>query len=189
MIYGYARVSTSGQAKNGNSLEAQEEELRQYGCGEIVKEAYTGTKVERPRFEELLERMQPGDTLMVTKLDRFARTAVDGVQKVESLLQRGIKVHVLNMGLIEDTPIGRLILTTMLAFAQFERDMIVERTQTGKEIARKRSGYKEGRPKIEPENLEKYQKAVSSGEMTATQAAQEMGISRRSWYNLCSRTA
>lgn len=136
MIYGYARVSTSGQAKNGNSLEAQEKELLQHGCAEIVKEAYTGTKVERPRFEELLERMQPGDTLMVTKLDRFARTAVDGVQKVESLLQRGIKVHVLNMGLIEDTPMGRLILTTMLAFAQFERDMIVERTQTGKEIAK-----------------------------------------------------
>lgn len=189
MIYGYARVSTSGQAKNGNSLEAQEKELLQHGCAEIVKEAYTGTKVERPRFEELLERMQPGDTLMVTKLDRFARTAVDGVQKVESLLQRGIKVHVLNMGLIEDTPMGRLILTTMLAFAQFERDMIVERTQTGKEIARKRPNYKEGRPKIEPENFKKYQKAVSAGEMTVTQAVQEMGISRRSWYNLCARAS
>lgn len=189
MIYGYARVSTSGQAKNGNSLEAQERELYAHGCEEIVKEAYTGTKIERPQFDALLERMQNGDTLVVTKLDRFARTAVDGVQKVESLLQRGIKVHVLNMGLIEDTPMGRLILTTMLAFAQFERDMIVERTQTGKEVARKRPDYREGRPKVEPENFKKYKKAVSAGEMTVSQAAQELGISRRSWYNICARTA
>lgn len=189
MIYGYARVSTSGQAKNGNSLEAQEEELHAHGCEAIIKETYTGTKIDRPQFDALLKQMESGDTLVVTKLDRFARTAVDGVQKVEALLRRGIKVHVLNMGLIEDTPMGRLILTTMLAFAQFERDMIVERTQTGKEVARKHPDYREGRPQINPENFEKYKKAVSDGEMSVAQAVQELGISRRSWYNILKRTA
>lgn len=147
MIYGYARVSTSGQKKDGNSLEDQRKQLEERNCNGIIEEAYTGTKVERPKFTKLLASLNAGDTLVVTKLDRFARTAVDGVQKVQGLLRRGVRVHILNMGLIEDTPMGRLILTTMLAFAEFERDMIVERTQAGKAIAKLRPGYHEGRPR------------------------------------------
>ena len=148
MIYGYARVSTAIQGKNGNSLENQEQELSEYGCDELVKEIYTGTKTDRPEFKKLIDKLQCGDTLIVTKLDRFARTAVDGVQTVKDLLKGGIRVHILNIGLIEDTPMGKLILTTMLAFAEFERDMIIERTQAGKVIAKQNPEYKEGRPKL-----------------------------------------
>jgi len=146
-IVGYARVSTKGQAANGNSLEEQEKTLLERGCSVVYKESYTGTKTERPVFTEVLGRLESGDTLMVTKLDRFARTATEGIKLIRELLDRGIKVHILNMGLIENTPTGRLILTVMAAFAEFERDMIIERTQAGKAIAKTKPGFKEGRPR------------------------------------------
>ena len=147
MIYGYARVSTAGQLRDGNSLEEQIAALKQYGCQEIISESFTGKTMQRPEFQVLLERLEVGDTLVVTKLDRFARTAIDGVETVRMLFDRGVRVHILNMGLVENTLTGNLILTVMLAFAEYERGMIVERTQTGKAIARQRPDYREGRPK------------------------------------------
>ena len=111
MIYGYARVSTIAQCKNGNSLEEQNEALTAYGCNEIITETYTGKTTERPQFNELLKRLHSGDTLVVTKLDRFARTVIEGVLTVRTLFERGVKVHILNIGLIENTLTGNLILT------------------------------------------------------------------------------
>ena len=142
MKYGYARVSTVGQ-----DLEAQIQALKNEGCEEIYSEKFTGTKADRPKFQELLSKLKEGDTLVVTKLDRFARSAVDAIQIVRELFERGVKVHILNMGLIENTPTGKLIFTIMSGFAEFERDMIVERTQEGKAIAKQRDDYREGRPK------------------------------------------
>ena len=147
MIYGYARVSTAGQSINGNSLEDQTRALEAYGCQEIVTEAFTGKTMERPAFSALFQKLQLGDTLVICKLDRFARTAIEGVSTVRELFERGIRVHILNMGLIENTLTGNLILTVMLAFAEYERGMIVERTQTGKAVARQDPNYREGRPK------------------------------------------
>lgn len=147
MIYGYARVSTKGQARDGNSLEAQEEALRAAGAAQIYSDAFTGTKARRPGLNRLMADMQPGDTLKVTKLDRIARSATQGIELVQSLLDRGITVHVLNMGLMDNTPTGKLLRNVMLAFAEFERDMIVERTSEGKAIARQHSDFREGRPK------------------------------------------
>lgn len=141
MKYGYARVSTVSQ-----DLEAQLQALQKEGCDEIYSEKFTGTKADRPQFNELLERIETGDTLVVTKLDRFARSTTDAIETVKKLFEKGVKVHVLNMGLVEDTPTGNLIFTVMSAFAQFERDMIVERTQEGKAIARQREDFREGRP-------------------------------------------
>ena len=147
MIYGYARVSTAGQSINGNSLEDQTRALESYGCQEIITEAFTGKTMERPAFSALFQKLQPGDTLVVCKLDRFARTAIEGVSTVRELFERGVRVHILNMGLIENTLTGNLILTVMLAFAEYERGMIVERTQTGKAVARQNPNFREGRPK------------------------------------------
>lgn len=152
MIYGYARVSTVTQSRDGNSLEDQVKALENYGCQEIVTEAFTGKTMERPKFKQLLQQLKENDTLVVSKLDRFARTTVDGVQTVQELFNRGIRVHILNMGLIENTLTGNLILTVMLAFAEYERGVIVERTQTGKLIAKSNPNFREGRPK-------KYHKA------------------------------
>ena len=155
MIYGYARVSTATQGRDGNSLEDQVAALEKYGCQEIIKEAFTGKTMERPKFLRLLEVLQEGDTLVVCKLDRFARTAIEGVQTVRELFDRGIRVHILNMGLIENTLTGNLILTVMLAFAEYERGMIVERTQTGKAVARQDPNFKDGRPKkFTPEQVD-----------------------------------
>ena len=147
MIYGYARVSTATQSRDGNSLEEQSAALVSYGCQEIITESFTGKTMDRPKFQELLNRLQANDTLVVCKLDRFARTAIEGVQTVKELFERGIKVHILNMGLIENTLTGNLILTVMLAFAEYERGMIVERTQMGKAAARQNPNFRDGRPK------------------------------------------
>lgn len=147
MIYGYARVSTRGQAKDGNSLEAQENALRSAGATIIYADAFTGTKTHRPELDKLMAIMQSGDTMVVTKLDRIARSATQGIELIQMLLDRGIIVHVLNMGLMDNTPTGKLIRNIMLAFAEFERDMIVERTQEGKVIAKQNPDFREGRPK------------------------------------------
>jgi DNA invertase Pin-like site-specific DNA recombinase len=142
MKYGYARVSTLHQ-----DLESQLQALKKENCDKIYSDKFTGTKTDRPKFNELLRALKKEDTLVVTKLDRFARTTADGINTVKELFERGVKVHVLNIGLIEDTPTGRLILSVMLAFAEFERDMIVERTQEGKAIAKQHGDFREGRPK------------------------------------------
>ena len=147
MIYGYARVSTKTQAKDGNSLEVQEDVLRDAGASEIYKDAFTGTVIERPQFDKLMAKIEDGDTLMVTKLDRSARSASEGSKLVQEMLDKGICVHVLNMGKMDNTPTGKLICQIMFAFAEFERDMIVERTQEGRAIARKHPNYHEGRPR------------------------------------------
>lgn len=142
MKYGYARVSTLQQ-----DLNIQIKALNKEGCDKIYQEKFTGTKKDRPAFKLLVDDISTGDTLVVTKLDRFARSTVDGIQTIRELFDKGIKVHVLNMGLVEDTPTGRLIFNIMSSFAEFERDMIVERTQEGKALAREKNGFREGRPK------------------------------------------
>lgn len=148
MIYGYARVSSVKQLTEGNSLEAQEQELIAKGASKVIKEQFTGTKMDRPKLSKLISELKAGDTLMVTKLDRLARTVAEGNQTIDELQKRGINVHVLNMGLIEDNSIGRLIKNVLLAVSAFEKDMILERTASGREVARQKPGYKEGRPRI-----------------------------------------
>lgn len=147
MIYGYARVSTKGQAKDGNSLDAQEKALRESGANEIYVDAFTGTKTDRPEFDKLMNKIQKGDTLIVTKLDRFARSMSQGSELVSDLIERGIKVYILNIGVMDNTPSSKLIRNVFFAFAEFERDMIVERTMEGKAIAKQNPDFREGRPK------------------------------------------
>lgn len=145
-IIGYCRVSTKGQL-DGNSIEEQTKKiLDRYSTAEIVEESYSGAK-DREIFNSILEQLGSGDTLVVTKLDRFCRTTKEGLNYIDNLMSKGVKIHILNMGLIEDTAMGRLIVTNLLAFAEFERAMIIERTQSGKAIAKNKDGFKEGRPK------------------------------------------
>lgn len=148
MVYGYCRVSTQMQARDGNSLEAQKKLLIENGAEKIYSDAFTGTKAHRPELDKLLAVLQAGDKLVITKLDRIARSASQGIELVQTLLDKGITVHVLNMGLLDNTPTGKLIRNIMLAFAEFERDMIIERTQEGKAIAKRQPDFREGRPKL-----------------------------------------
>lgn len=178
MIYGYARVSTVGQSINGSSLEEQVAALTEYGCNQIITEAYTGKTVDRPQFTALLSKLQSGDTLVVTKLDRFARSTVEGVQTVRDLFARDVKVHILNIGLIENTLSGNLILTVFLAFAEFERGMILERTQNGKALAKMQPGFREGRPpKYKPAQINHALELLGSG-LSYRQAENMTGISK-----------
>ena len=128
---GYGRVSTAGQARNGTSLAEQKKLLMAAGVAEedIYLDAYTGTKMHRPQFDACMAALEPDDEFVVCKLDRFARTATEGTGIVRDLVERGIRVNVLNMGIADNTPMGKMMVTVMLAFAEYERDMIVERTQ------------------------------------------------------------
>lgn len=152
MIYGYARVSTVKQIK-GNSLEEQRQQLCKEGCTAITEEQYTGATTNRPKFEGLIDSLTEGDTLMVTKLDRLARNVTEGIDVIRALFEKSVKVHVLNVGLLENTPMGNFFLTTLLAVAELERSMITERTQAGKEVARTKEGYHEGRPRIDEKKV------------------------------------
>lgn len=185
MIYGYARVSTKGQAAKGNSLEEQEQQLKANGATSIFKDSFTGTKLDRPEFDKLREQIKPGDTLVVTKLDRIARSALQGSELVQSLISEGITVHVLNMGLMDNSPTGKLIMNVMFAFAEFERDMIVQRTMEGKEIAKLSEDYKEGRPKkeIDPGLFREILSKQQDGKMTVKECCDILCIARSTWYN------
>ena len=150
MIYGYIRVSTIKQANDGNSLENQENLLLENGVlkENIYKDIYTGTKADRPSFNELINKMKQGDTLVVTKLDRFARSMIEGSKIVNELIDKGVRVNVLNIGVMDNTPSSKLIRNIFFSFAEFERDMIVERTLEGKQIKMKRDvDATLGRPK------------------------------------------
>jgi len=147
MIYGYCRVSTKGQAKDGNSLQYQEEQLRKEGAVVIFRESFTGTKMHRPVLDQLMNQLQEGDSVYVTKLDRIARSAKGGIEIIDAILGKGCSIRILNMGLFDSSPTGKLMRTVMFAFAEFERDMIVQRTQEGRSIAKQNPDYREGRPK------------------------------------------
>lgn len=173
MNYGYARVSTLGQ-----NLDEQIERLKEAGCNTIYSEHFTGTKTDRPQFNELINAIQIGDTLTITKLDRLARNTREALTVMDNLLKKDITINVLNIGKVENTSIGRMIYTILLSVAELERDMIVERTQEGKAYAKKNNpSFKEGRPKRRLTN--QYLHAV---ELLQTQSYKEVsektGISK-----------
>lgn len=103
MIYGYGRVSTKGQAKDGNSLEAQEKILKEHGTEIIYMDSFTGTKITRPEFDKLLKVLKSGDTLVVAKLDRFARSVSQTSDLITNLIDDGIRVDVCNLGILDNS--------------------------------------------------------------------------------------
>lgn len=168
MVYGYARVSTNGQ-----DLDIQLKELERQGCDVVYSEKYTGTRRDRQELKRLLSDIGAGDTLIVCKLDRLARSVKDGVDIIDELLAKGVVIDILNMGKFDTTPAGKLLRSIMFAFAEFERDMIVERTSEGKKVARQREGYREGRPGVSEDTVRQIRQGVGW---------KELGISRATWY-------
>lgn len=181
MIYGYCRVSSRGQLEN-NSLEQQETEiLNKYENVKIIKEQFTGTTTDRPKFNELMNGLKANDILVVTKLDRLARNTEEGIHLVKELFAKGVSVHVLNVGLLEDTTMGKFFLTTLLAVAEMERNTIIERTQTGKAIAKTKEGFKEGRPKAYTDKqLDNALSmlSINGGDKSYNEVAELLGISK-----------
>lgn len=177
MIYGYCRVSSYGQGAKGNSLEAQEKAVREAGATKIYKDVFTGTKSDRPSFTELLSEIKQGDTLIVTKLDRFARSVSQASGLITDLIDKGVTVNVLNLGILSNDSVSTLLRNVLLSFAQFERDMIVERTQEGKSIAKQRADFREGRPqKYSDKKLTEAVRLLDR--MTYNEVVELTGISR-----------
>lgn len=171
-IYGYARVSTINQ-----DLESQLQALNDEGASIIFQEKFTGTTKERPELQALLSVIGRGDRLVVTKLDRLARNTKEGIEIIEQLLERGVEVEVLNIGKISDTTIGRFLLQTLLAVAEMERNMIIERTQEGKAIAKQREGYREGRKPIYTKHQFDHAMSLKAAGHSFRQVSEMTGIS------------
>lgn len=147
MIYGYARVSGTGQ-----DLEQQVKELEQAGvpAENIYAEKFTGTTQDRPKWQELYDKLQKGDTVYFTKVDRIGRTVRVAVDIVGDLLDKGIKVYIVQLGgyVNNSTALGKIMFNFLSVMAEFEHDLIVERLANGKAYAKKHNpNYREGRPK------------------------------------------
>lgn len=142
-----------------------------------LKSKYSGTTMQRPKLDALLEQLVAGDTLMAAKLDRIARTAAEGASVIRSLQERGVAVHILNIGILDTSTTGRLMMNVLLAFAEFERNMIVERTQAGREIARTHAGYREGRRPL-PKGRKDAAVAMVRNGRSYQEACEATGLSR-----------
>lgn len=156
MIFGYARVSTKTQARDGNSLDAQQAALTAAGAEKIYTDTFTGTKMDRPEWDRLRAQLRRGDVLIVTRLDRLARSVSQASGMITDMIDEGITINVLNLGILSNDSVNTLLRNVLLSFAQFERDMIVQRTQEGKAVARATDpDFREGRPpKFDTEQLD-----------------------------------
>lgn len=172
-IYGYARVSTNKQ-----EMDIQIKALKEVGASKIYKEKISGAKTERKELNLLLDAIKAGDTLLVTKADRIARSLSQLEKIVTDLTNRGVAVHIINMGIFTaetmNNPMTKLLFNVLGAFAEFERDMIIERTQEGIKDA-KEKGVKFGRKsktyEIEGALLHAIQQ-VEDGKMSQPKAAE-----------------
>jgi DNA invertase Pin-like site-specific DNA recombinase len=186
MIYGYARVSTRDQ-----KLEPQVDQLQRYGCDKIIKEKISGRTVAgRDGFKSLLKSVMRNDTIVVTKLDRFARSTKDALETIEDLNERGVALVILNFGGMNiDTtaPTGKLMITMFSAVAEFELGINKERQREGIAQAKERGVYK-GRPKRYTEvhdglthAIELYKNRDSNG-LTVKKIAKITKISESTLY-------
>jgi DNA invertase Pin-like site-specific DNA recombinase len=159
-MYGYARVSTRDQ-----ELTAQDTELAAAGCVKVFKEKASGAKTDRPELAKLIRRLEPGDVLVVVRLDRLARSTRDLLNIVAELAERGAGFRSLRDAWADSTtPHGKLMLTVLGGLAEFERSLIVARTSDGRKRAKDR-GVRFGRPrKLTPHQRQEAIRRLNAGE-------------------------
>ena len=177
--YGYIRVSRYRKLTNTNSPEGQKKALMASGvdASNIFTDTLTSSKLVFPELDRLMPMLHKGDVLMVTTLDRLARTLEEAAVLVTTLRERGVWVHILNIGLMDNSHTGKLLNDTLDALAKYERDMITERTSVGR-AKRRESGKPEGRPKkYSKEQLDHALSLVADGK-TENEVAKLTGISR-----------
>ena len=178
MLIGYARVSTDDQ-----NLDLQRDALQKAGCAKIYEDQMSGAKAARPGLEKALEVARAGDTLVVWRLDRLGRSLKDLIAIVESLDKGKIEFHSLQESLATHSHEGKLIFHLFGALAEFERNLIRERTQAGLKAARAR-GRLGGRPKaLEPSKRKLVVKLYEEKQYTIDEICQMMGISKPTLYS------
>jgi DNA invertase Pin-like site-specific DNA recombinase len=162
MLIGYCRVSTQGQ-----TLEIQIEHLQKVGCSKIYSEKVSGTRSDRPELQRLLRALEPGSVVVVTRLDRLARSTIDLLTIVKQIADRGCLFKSQAEPWADTTtPAGRLMLTVLGGLAEFERDLIKARTTEGRERA-KRAGVKMGRKRLlSPHQIAEIRGRKEAGEST-----------------------
>jgi len=177
MKIGYARVSTAEQ-----NLDLQEDDLRKAGCGEIFTDVVSGTKKERPGFDKLMGYIRPGDTLVVWKLDRLGRSVQHLIETVDHLSKKEISFASLQESIDTSTSGGKLIFHIFSALAEFERDIIVERTHAGLRAARAR-GRLGGRPTLlDDRKAKRMLELYDQGKTRVAEICQMFGISPPAFY-------
>lgn len=177
MLIGYARTSTTGQDAG---LEAQIRDLGAVGCDCVVSEQISSV-AQRPQFEKAVAALKPGDTLVVTKIDRFARSNADFWRMVEQINAKGAFLRILNLGgetIDTKSATGRLILTVFAGFAQFEREIMLERQAEGIAKAKLEGKYK-GRKPTSRAKTSKVLEMNARG-LTRSEISRKLGISRAS---------
>ena len=170
-IFGYARVSTRDQ-----DVAAQVAELRTAGCAKVYREKASGAKTDRPELRKTINRLEPGDVLMVTRLDRLARSTRDLLNVIEEVSKRGAGFRSLKDAWADTTsPHGRLMLTVLGGLAEFERELIRARTGEGRKRAQER-GVRFGRPrKLTPFQRQEVLSRLDAGE-TQADIARSYGV-------------
>ena len=177
MMIGYARVSTEDQ-----KLDLQHDALRAAGCERIFDEKISGTRARLPSREELLEYARAGDVVIVWKLDRLGRSLRDLIEIVRTLGDHGVELRSLHESLDTTTPTGKLTFHVFAALAEFEADLVRERTRAGLAAARSR-GSRIGRPRsLGPDQIEMARTLLANPRLSSRQVAAQLGVHRATLY-------
>ena len=175
-VFGYARVSTEQQ-----NLDRQIDMLEKYGVDRIFNEKMTGTKRNRPELEKLLERLAEGDTVVVESLSRLGRSTKDLIWLMETFNEKGVNLVSLKESIDTTSSTGKLLFTLMSALAQFERDVLADRTKEGLAAARAR-GRKGGRPPTDKDAVRKAVRLYKTGEYTVSEIVEMTGVRKTTLY-------
>ena len=175
-IFGYARVSTEAQ-----NLDRQIDALKKYGVDMIYNEKMTGTKRDRPELSKMLDRMAEGDTVVVESLSRLGRSTKDLIELTELFERKGVHLVSLKESIDTSSSTGKLLFTLMSAIAQFERDVIADRTKEGLRSARAR-GRTGGRPKANPDAVKKAVKLYRTGQYSVKEIEELTGVKKSTLY-------
>ncbi len=173
MLVGYARVSTTDQ-----NLEWQLEELTRHGCERVFTDKATGTNTDRAGLREMLDFVREGDTLVVVRLDRFARSLADLYQMLDRLTRSGVAFHCLRQSIDTSSSTGKLTLAILGAVAEFENDLRRERQREGIARAKVRGVYAGRKPSVDTCEVRR----LAAEGLGPTAIASRLGISRTSVY-------
>jgi DNA invertase Pin-like site-specific DNA recombinase len=176
-LIGYARVSTWDQ-----NADLQVDALTEIGCTRIFTDHASGTRTDRPQLAAALDYARPGDTLVVWRLDRLGRSLRHLVETVSGFEEAGIGFRSLNGDIDTTTSNGRLIFHIFCALAEFERDLLVDRTQAGLAAARARGKVAGRKPKLSADQVAVAQRLHRDGKHNVSEIAKVLGVSRATIY-------